>query len=53
MEAFKAFERYIARLSEGLGHADRRAGLREERSHAVERRCLLSAKTPRHNSPRN
>ena len=23
----EAFERYIARLSEGLGHADRRAGL--------------------------
>ena len=28
MEAFKEFERYIAHLSEGLGHADRHAGLK-------------------------
>ena len=28
MEAFKEFERFIAHLSEGLGHADRHAGLR-------------------------
>jgi len=28
MEAFKEFDRYIAHLSEGLGHADRRAGLK-------------------------
>ncbi|MCX7257925.1 MAG: IS701 family transposase [Polaromonas sp.] len=28
METFKAFERYIAHLSEGLGHADRHAGLK-------------------------
>jgi SRSO17 transposase len=29
MEAFKEFERYIAYLAEGLGHADRHAGLRD------------------------
>ena len=28
MEAFKELERYIAHLSEGLGHADRHAGLK-------------------------
>jgi len=28
MEAFKEFERFIAHLSEGLGHADRHAGLK-------------------------
>ena len=28
METFKEFERYIAHLSEGLGHADRHAGLK-------------------------
>ena len=28
MEAFEAFERCIAHLSEGLGHADRHAGLK-------------------------
>jgi len=28
MEAFKEFERYIAHLSEGIGHADRHAGLK-------------------------
>ncbi len=28
MEAFKKFERFIAHLSEGLGHADRHAGLK-------------------------
>jgi len=28
METFKAFGRYIAHLSEGLGHADRHAGLK-------------------------
>jgi SRSO17 transposase len=28
VEAFKAFERYIAHLAEGLGHADRHAGLK-------------------------
>ena len=28
MEAFKEFEHYIAHLSEGLGHADRHAGLK-------------------------
>ena len=28
METFKEFERFIAHLSEGLGHADRHAGLR-------------------------
>ena len=28
MEELREFERYLARLSEGLGHADRHAGLR-------------------------
>ena len=28
METFKEFERYIAHLSEGLGHADRHSGLK-------------------------
>jgi len=28
VEAFKEFERYIAHLSAGLGHADRHAGLK-------------------------
>lgn len=29
METFKKFERFIAHLSEGLGHADRHAGLKD------------------------
>ena len=28
MQAVKEFERYITHLSEGLGHADRQAGLK-------------------------
>ena len=28
MEELREFERYMAHLSEGLGHADRHAGLR-------------------------